>query len=166
MKADRELVHFHNALWASALSGVSGTALFWWWDQLDRMNHYHHFRPLALFLSDIPFTTAGLRRAGATVSDARLRAIGLEGRDRGYYWIFDTRAAWASHGLRGEKPAEVRDADLRIEGLEPGRYRVEWWDTRGGTSTRGEALTRPAAGAARLRIPPFTGDLACKIIQQ
>ena len=34
MKSSREVVDFHNALWASALSGAATTALFWWWDRL------------------------------------------------------------------------------------------------------------------------------------
>ena len=59
MRQDRELVHFHNSLWASALSGAAGTALFWWWDQLDQQDAYRHYRPLASFLADLPSTTAG-----------------------------------------------------------------------------------------------------------
>ena len=69
MQDDTELVHFHNSLWASALSGSSGTVLFWWWDQLDRMDAYHHYRPLAAFLAGVPFTTAGLRETTATSSN-------------------------------------------------------------------------------------------------
>ena len=63
MKESLELSDFHNGLWASALSGASGTAMFWWWERLDQRNHYHHYRPLADFVADIPWTTAGLQSA-------------------------------------------------------------------------------------------------------
>jgi hypothetical protein len=63
MKQDAEGVHFHNCLWASAFAGGSGTALFWWWDQLDRQNAYNHYKPLAEFLSGISFV--GLKKVRA-----------------------------------------------------------------------------------------------------
>ena len=36
MERDTEGVHFHIALWALAFSGLSGTAMFWWWEPLDQ----------------------------------------------------------------------------------------------------------------------------------
>jgi hypothetical protein len=162
MKADAELVHFHNSLWASALSGLSGTALFWWWDQLDRMNAYDHYRPLAAFLADVPFTTAGLETASATVSHPDVRVIGLEGDDGCYLWLFNREAAWASRGVHGVKPTEIRDATLEWSAPAPGAYRVEWWDTRQGKTIRQQQRS-PSGATIRLPVPAFARDIACKI---
>ena len=162
MKADAELVHFHNSLWASALSGLSGTALFWWWDQLDRMDAYAHYRPLATFLADVPFTTAGLRETSATVSNTQVRLIGLQGRDCACLWLFNADAAWATKGVRGTRPSEIRDLTIDIPGLASGTYQIEWWDTYQGTiisQSHRSTTTRPL----RLSVPAFTMDVACKI---
>ena len=162
MKADAELVHFHNALWASALSGLSGTAMFWWWDQLDRMDAYAHYRPLAAFLADVPFATAALKETSATVSHPKVRLIGLQGEDCAYLWLFNSDAAWATQGVRGVRPSEIRDATVEIPGLAPGKYHVEWWDTYEATITR--ERDRPnTAGTLWLPVPPFAKDVACKI---
>ncbi|MBN1441324.1 MAG: DUF5060 domain-containing protein [Planctomycetes bacterium] len=166
MKRDQKLVHFHNALWASALSGLSGTALFWWWDQLDRMDHYHHYRPLADFLRDVPWTTAGLERAAVKSADPQILAIGLRGRDRAYIWIFDRRAAWASHGLRGERPPDVSGAAIEVDGLPSGRFRLEWWDTRDGRIAARSTVSIDASTPARLDAPPFTADIACRLLPE
>jgi len=74
MKQDREGVHFHNCLWASAFSGVSGTAMFWWWEQLDLQDAYRHYKPLATFLANV--APAGLQQTAATTSEPRLRILG------------------------------------------------------------------------------------------
>ena len=162
MKADAELVHFHNALWASALSGLSGTAMFWWWDQLDRMDAYQQYRPLARFLADVPWTTAGLTDVSATVSDSRVRVIGLEGRDRGYLWLFNSDSAWATKGVQGVRPGDIRDATVELRGLASGTYHIEWWDTQQGT-TINESNRSTTSGVLRLAIPAFNRDVACRI---
>ena len=64
MKQDANLVHFHNALWSSALSGASGTALFWWWELLDPMDAYPHYAPLSKFMADVPLDS-GLEATSA-----------------------------------------------------------------------------------------------------
>lgn len=44
-------LHWHNGMWASLMSGGMGTACVWWWDNyIDRLNLWHHFRPLADFV--------------------------------------------------------------------------------------------------------------------
>jgi hypothetical protein len=162
MKADTELVHFHNSLWASALSGLSGTAMFWWWDQLDRMNAYDRYRPLATFLADVPWTTAGLKDVSATVSDSRVSTIGLKGRDCAYLWLFNSDSAWATTGVRGVSPSNIRDATIEIPELAPGTYHVEWWDTRHG-KILSQSNPSTQSGTLRLSVPAFSSDIACKI---
>jgi hypothetical protein len=44
-------LHWHNGMWASLMSGGMGTACVWWWDNyIDRLNLWHHFRPVADFV--------------------------------------------------------------------------------------------------------------------
>jgi len=165
MKQDSRLIHFHNCLWASALSGASGTAQFWWWDRLDQQDAYRHYRPLAAFVSDIPFTRGGLRAMSAKTIDAPVRAIGLQGKREAYLWFQHRQANWWKTVVEKADPSVVRGAHLEIRGLEPGEYRVLWWDTNEGKAVR-EDRVRISETSARLAIPDFSRDIACKIRAQ
>lgn len=160
MKRDNEGVHFHNCLWASAFAGSSGTAMFWWWDQLDRQNAYHHYQPLATFLADVSFV--GLQPINATISNGQLRAIGYQGHDRAYVWLSDKDAIWWNLVVDKQQPAEISRATIEIRGLEPGDYHVEWWHTFEGKTIRKERASL-AEGSLRIFVPPFSRDIACKI---
>ena len=161
MKQDKDLVHFHNSLWASAMSGACGTAMFWWWEMLDPMDAYQHYRPLSEFLRDVPFTTAGLKNTGATAGNP-LRVLGLQGKDSAWLWLSDPQATWWNIVVEKKTPPEVRGAALEVPGLAPGSYRVTWWDTRRGKTVK-EEKSSAAKGTLRLRVPAFSRDIACKI---
>jgi hypothetical protein len=172
VKQDQELVHFHNALWASSLSGLSGTAMFWWWESLDAQDGYRHYRPLSKFLADVPFTTAGLRPISATLAEGGVRIVegnvrmaGMKGNDRAYLWLFNPQATWWNLVVEKATPSEIRAATVEIEGLPAGRYRVEWWDTYQGTVLRSETVAVSQA-VLRLTAPAFSRDIACKIVPQ
>jgi len=165
MEKDKPLLHFHNALWASALSGSSGTVLFWWWDQLDRMDGYHHYRPLAAFLADVPFTTAGLRPSGAVVSDGRARLVGLQSPQHAYLWLVNPQATFMGQAAGGPAPSELGGLAVEIEGLKPGPYVVQWWHTDEQKPFKQDRLPC-ASGALRLAIPPFAADIACKVLPE
>jgi len=165
MKADSDLVHFHNALWASALSGLSGTAMFWWWEQLDQMDAYRHYRPLADFVADIPFTTAGLAAAAARVSDPRVQLVGLQREGCFYGWLLNTAATWTSIEAGRGPTEDISGATLTVRGLAPGACRVEWWDTHTGKVTSSADVT-VGADPCELLVPPFRADIACKMVRR
>ncbi|MGQ9573971.1 MAG: DUF5060 domain-containing protein [Thermoguttaceae bacterium] len=163
MKQDRQQVHFHNCLWASALSGACGTTQFWWWEQLDLQDAYHHYRPLAAFVADIPFTTAGLKGLSASVSSQSVRPVGLQAADRAYVWLFDREATWWNQVVQKNTPPEIRGATLEIQGLHDGPYRIAWWDTYAGKPL-GEQPAHASGARLRVEIPAFSRDIACKIL--
>jgi hypothetical protein len=164
MNRDAKLSHFHNSLWASALSGLAGTALFWWWETLDRMNAYEHYRPLAAFLKGIPLNRGDWRDLRASVSDPRVRAVGLQARERVDLWLFNSEASWYRTLVEGAKPNRVRGARVVVEGLVPGTYRVQWWHTYEGRVV-GEEQVATADGRLRLRAPDFSTDIACRAVR-
>ncbi len=160
MKQDAAAVHFRSSLWASAFSGASGTAMFWWWDQLDRQNAYHHYRPLAEFLKDVSFSA--LADIRAKPSDARIRVLGYQGPDRAFLWLSSAEATWHNIVMEKKQPPEIEDAEIEIAGLEAGRYRIRWWDTwKGRTIAERQMILKE--GPLRVSAPPFAGDIACKI---
>jgi len=161
MKQDREGVHLHNALWASAFAGPSGTAMFWWWEQLDQQDAYRHYRPLAAYLRDISFE--GLRATAASASDERLRVLGYQGTDRAYLWLSSRDATWWNIVVARQSPQEVEGATLEIPGLAPGEYAVQWWDTGQGICVETHDV-RHDQGRLSVAVPPVRSDIACKIM--
>jgi hypothetical protein len=160
MKQDRDGVHFHNCLWASALAGSSGTAMFWWWELLDQQDDYRHYKPLATFLAG--FSPAGLQRTTATTSDPRLRILGQQANDRAYLWIANRQATWWSLVVDKRQPESINAVTVTVEGLAPGSYAVLWWDTQEGKPVSSQTVAADR-GRLVLSVPPFTRDLACKI---
>jgi hypothetical protein len=164
MQRSPEVADFHNGIWASALSGTSGTAMFWWWDRLHPRDHYAHYRPLADFLAGISWTTANLQPARASVratgTPSEIVPVGLAAHDRAYLWLFDTAASWKN--IAQTVPTPVRKADLVVEGLDDDLYRVRWWHTREGRTLE-ETSLRSEAGRLRLSVPDFERDIACRI---
>jgi len=162
MKQDKEGVHFHTSIWASAFAGTSGTAMFWWWELLDQQDAYRHYQPLSVFLADVCF--AGLRQTNAAASGERLRVLGYQGDDCAYIWISDNQATWWKRIVENRQPTPVADAVIEIRGLRPGKYRLEWWDTYEGRTIRIQQVTCTDAHL-RISIPSFSRDIVCKIRQ-
>jgi hypothetical protein len=160
MNQDTDGVHFHNCLWASAFAGSSGTAMFWWWDQLDRHDAYRHYRPLSAYLEDV--SLAGLRTANVAASSDRFRVLGYQGDDRAYLWLVDTRAHWWDLVVEGRTPESLSGANVEIAGLHAGRYAVTWWDTHAGAVLKTDEST-VRRSLLTLAIPTFSRDIACKI---
>jgi hypothetical protein len=162
LKQSPELVDAHNALWASALSGASGTALFWWWERLDERNVYPFYRPVSAFVADVPWTSGEVQPAGVGASDNRVRVVGLRARDRAWLWLFHRAASWKGTVTEKRPPAELSDVTCELSELLDGAYRVEWWDTRAGEILKTDR-TESHGGVLRLIAPAFTRDLAVKI---
>ena len=160
MKQDSAAVHFHNSLWASAFAGNSGTAMFWWWDQLDRQDAYGHYQPLAAFLADVSF--AGLRQLQATISNPQLRLLGYQGSDCAYIWVSNSQATWWNLVIDKKEPTQIRGVTIEVRDLRPGSYRVRWWHTYEGKIICEERVPL-TNGVLRVSVPPFSRDIACKI---
>jgi hypothetical protein len=162
MKQSRDLADAHNALWASALSGASGTALFWWWERLDERNVYPRYRPVSAFVADVPWTSGELKPVILGVEDQRLRVMGLQARDRAWLWLFHRAASWRATVTEQRSPPELSEVALDLRELAEGGYQVEWWDTRTGEVLKTD-LRESRGRVMRLHAPAFSRDVAAKV---
>ena len=160
MKQSAELVDFHNALWASALSGASGTAMYWWWERLDQRNAYPIYRPLSRFVADVPWTSGELKAEIALSAEDRVRVLSLRARSKAWLWFFNRAASWAQAVVASRSPAKVEAVTLDLQMPKPAPYRVEWWDTDSGQLLREDRLS---GQVIHLCAPAFTRDVACKV---
>jgi hypothetical protein len=138
MRSSKETVEFHNAMWASALSGASGTCMFWWWERLDKNDAYPHYRPLSAFLADIPWTAAGLRTSAASVAKGMRGSSACTAASGGHSWLFNPQAAWRSVVI-DKTTRDDRDAPWSRSRISNRPYRM-WW-------------TRPRQGDPQGRSP-------------
>jgi hypothetical protein len=161
MKQDPDGVHFHNCLWASVFAGSSGTAMFWWWELLDQQDAYRHYKPLAAFMANV--SLVGLRPAAATTSEPRMRILGHQANDRAYLWLVNRQATWWNEVVEKRRPQPIDAATVTVEGFNPGNYVVLWWDTHEGAPISRQTVASDG-GRLQLTVPPFTRDLACKIL--
>ena len=161
MRQDEGLVHFHNMLWASAMSGLSGTGMFWWWEQLDRQDAYRHYRPLADFMEEVPLIENDMGPASVSAPDS-VHAVGFQGGDSACLWIINRGATWWASIAQNKEPERLRGVEVTVKGLPAGSYSVEWCDP-GGSGTLKREVVRGAGGPLALAVPPVTRDIACRI---
>jgi hypothetical protein len=160
MKRDTEGVHFHNCLWASAFSGVSGTAMFWWWEHLDQQDAYRHYKPLSAFLANLP--PHRLEPTTAAGSDPRIRLLGYQSDNRAALWLVHRDATWWNLVVEQRDPDPIDSAVVTVAGLTPGSYTVLWWDTWEGDPIRRDTIVLKGE-VLEISAPPFTRDVACRI---
>lgn len=68
---DNDGIHLHNTKWASLMSGSTGTAMTWWWDNyVDPRNLYYHFKALSKFAEEVPFLEKNMAVADVSTSGA------------------------------------------------------------------------------------------------
>jgi hypothetical protein len=167
MKADQQAVHVHNALWASALSGVSGTVMFWWWEQLDLLGAYPHYGPVSQFAATISWEDRALAPFEAELADGRIRLVGLKTPRAAWCWLINREATWVGSLLQGKSPQPVSAGKFVIEGLNAGTYHVEWMDPWDGSWLRDQVGKTTTVGTRlSVQYPRFVRDLACRVIQE
>ncbi len=161
MRADAAYVHLHNALWASALSGLSGTVMAWWWEDIDARDAYGRYRAVSGFARRVPWL-GGLKAAQVQTGGSRWRAVGLATDSAAYVWIQDAHTVRVARTPRGEVQDVSVGVSVTVAGLKPGRHRVEWVNTVTGEAI-GDDTAATANGLLRVTAPAFKGDIACAI---
>ena len=152
-----------STLWTSYMLPLPSSATPWWWVFIDRKNLYGHFTPLAAFAEGEDRRGKGYAQAPAIAEDKGgrrdLRAYCLRNDSRGFCWVYEPSYFNRPTGGSDGKP---QPAVVRLPGLPDGRYTIEVWDTRRGIAT--ETFQADATGdALAFTLPPFVGDIACKL---
>lgn len=63
---DTEGRHLHESIWAGALSLAAGTPMTWWWDNyVEPRGLFHHYLPLAKFVSGVDWGERKFRQVDA-----------------------------------------------------------------------------------------------------
>ena len=161
-KLDTTGVSLHTGIWSAVMSGGCGTAMLWYWDsQVDPWNLYHHFKPLAEFTHDVPWTTSGFMPEEPVCSDG-LKSYMLEGPSLRLLWIYNTEYTWWNV-IHGKKINPVKGGQVTVDRMGQNSVCVvEWWDTYKGNVIRTENI-QSVNGQIILNVPVLENDIAAKI---
>jgi hypothetical protein len=158
--------YLHIGLWSTYMMPFGASGMPWWWDFIDDRNLYHLFTPLTRFAEGEDRRNRGLEMTdGVAEHDPGRRVEGLSvlalrNNHEGYFWVYE-EGLERSEGDALFEPYPREGTGLRIGGLRPGRYQVEFWDTWEG-GKRSELTAEVKDGTLRAPIPTFTSDIAGK----
>ncbi len=163
---------FHDAIWASSLCGAAGTGMHWHWNTyIDKYDLYTHYLPLSTFLRGVDFPSQQWKRVNITRPSlpVTLNVYGLAAPDRALIWIHDPLAFRVVKDQPQKGPSQT-EASLNVEGLEPGSYTVEFFNTTTGKvvgkDTQPVKPLRHFGYGIELKPPEFWGDIAVRVIRQ
>lgn len=154
----------HTAMWANAMTPSPGAPMSWWFDIIDRRNLYGEFLSLSRFMAHedrrgLELRTVELKPLSGSSAE-QVEALALIGKRMARLWIYDR----ASTTLlpRPELAQTHAGIVLAVPGLDRGRYRLGFWDTREGRET---SVTHADChqGVLRFTAADFAIDCAIKI---
>jgi len=156
--------YFRHMQWAHVASGAAGGGMRW----PNRRPHVltHGMRraqhALSRFLPLIDWPT--FRRVNlnheAEASDRRVAIFACGDRRQAVAWLL--RRDTIRRDGRLDRDAAPIGADIRIPGLQSGRYRATFWDTDTGAAT-GSGTAEACDGAVAITVPPFSRDVAIAV---
>jgi len=154
-------VNFHNAIWASSLSGDGGAALIWWWDNyIHPKNLYSQLTGLRRFVDEVPWAEPGWKQLTCTSSLPQVRVCAMANPGVCIAWVQNSNHNWKN--VYEKNPiTSLKDIQVKLGEVSPGNYAVEWWDTDTGTIIRREDLKVEGDGLV-LTIPDLATDVALR----
>ncbi len=162
------LADIHTGLWGSLFSRLSGTPFLWWHDFVHLGKHYDHYRAFSRYLAGIDlrkgplsFPTPAL--SGTPQQGRTCEAMGLMQPASFYAWIFD-RAVMQEYPEGPISLPEISGLSITVPaGLEPGGYRLRWYDPSSGDVISEKSVMVAAEAPLQLEMPKFRLDLAMKL---
>ncbi len=176
---NRDLMQFHNGIWAQPFLGYAGTAMYWWWDNLvEPQNLWTHYKGFADFMiaEDLskmtPFRPKLVNTLNAT-------ALGLGGVGRTLVWVrssgFETDTAKKaysdalSEGKAGPDwkyvPPILYKLEVTIPNVPAGTYQIQFYAPQKNLWLE-KRTVHITGGDLKVVLPNFDKDLAFKVLWQ
>lgn len=124
-----EEVGIHNSIWASALSGATGTTEWWWWDEIDEDDLYHHYNDLGIFIENIPWLEC--KTLDLVTGYPEILATGLGTSDKAWIWVHNTNHNWDNAKYK-RHIRELTDVKIVLNDFPAGDYEISEFNTYSG----------------------------------
>ncbi|MFP4380655.1 MAG: DUF5060 domain-containing protein [Candidatus Sumerlaeia bacterium] len=170
-----ELQHnLHSGLWASSVMPFCGPALFWWWPYVHEKGEYYQYKGIVRFHEgedyrgrDFQLTYVRIpRQEDSDPGMEPLGALGMQNDHEARLWFYDTRMYRTGNRREPMVPVArpIPAGTASLDGLKPGKYRVQFWDTWKGRPMEAHTFTiQHKGGPFEIQVPGFEKDIACKI---
>jgi hypothetical protein len=146
-----------QGIWGGALGGSVGTAMLWWWENIDNANDYWLYSALGTILN-----RTGWGRGSWTnivfPSGQPLTAIGQRGTRDSLIYVVTAGAIFPAGATNAALPMQTGQT-LILTNWPAGRYHAEWYDPATGALV-GNSQAATTNGALRLPLPGYSVDLA------
>ena len=153
----------HDALWATVMTGDSGGALTWWWDNyLEPLDLWHVYIGISKFVAPIDFAHRNFRPIPLHAEG--LTVLGLQDARKGetIFWLHDPNSTWKADA-DNVKPKTWSNTKVAVPASR--RFGVEVWDTRTGKVISHDVATA-RNGMASVSIPEFQRDIAVRVLSK
>jgi len=159
-------IWYHNLLWSQLSSRPIYAPNYWWSQHLEQIDRRSISRAFGLFISDLDLNRGGYVDIDASISNAGLRVLGQRNlnNDRAHLWVQNSLHTWRNV-MQVDNPQQVTSQNgmITLKMNPKTRYRIEWWNTTGGTVVRTDELQSDSAGNLTFEINHLVSDLAIKI---
>ncbi len=148
----------HVALWEGFVGGFAATPCLWWFPLVEEMKLYNEYKAVANFAKGE--ARKGLKRTKGDATDG-LRCSELRSSDKILAWIFDPEYFFENNRLYF--PGKRKEgATYTLQGLNPGKYSVEFWNCQAGEAIHTATVT-VSGETMNLLLPSFRRDIALKV---
>jgi cellulose synthase/poly-beta-1,6-N-acetylglucosamine synthase-like glycosyltransferase len=184
----------HDGPWMGWMLPLSGAPMPWWWNLAFHYRLEDRHRRFADFIAGEDLRRVAWRHTTLPVVDAaKLAALARLSPERGFIWVYAPEVSnfnikekqyWGKMkaGERvyaqnagtfsalakdpGDLFAPVVGATLRLDGLQTGEWRAEFWDTWSDAVADSIAFTVAVDGTATLPLPRLVRDCAVKLVRK
>ncbi|MCD6393433.1 MAG: hypothetical protein J7M40_07990, partial [Planctomycetes bacterium] len=150
----------------------AGTAMTWWWDSyVHPRDLYHVFGAFSRWIEGFDFIEQNPQpiqasfewKAGTPPARPPLRASGVIGKDRGLVWVQNPNHIWSNAKRANYKTLAVKDAVVVLNGIQPGRWTIEYFDSHTGKVIKNITKIVGADGRCVIDLPETVWDAAFRL---
>ena len=146
-----------QGIWGGALGGSVGTAMLWWWENIDNANDYWLYSSLGTILN-----RTGWGRGSWTnivfPGGQPLTAIGQRGARESLIYLVAAGAIYPTGATNATLPLQ-HGRTLVLTNWPAGSHFAEWYDPASGALV-GHSRSTTTNGGLTLSLPDYTVDLA------
>ncbi|KPK42410.1 MAG: hypothetical protein AMJ78_02640 [Omnitrophica WOR_2 bacterium SM23_29] len=164
---DPEGTNIHAAMWSQFVVPSAGNSMPWWWDSyIHPKKLYYHWKALAEFAKGEDRRSKNYRfdiaKVMAEINGYKtpIYAQGLINPQEALLWIYDLKST--KYEPQRPEPPLINEVLIRVDGMDEGKYIIEFWDTYRG-EVIGSKEIKSQNNGLEFKPPSFKKDLALKI---
>ena len=155
---DPYLRGFRQGLWGGALGGSVGTAMSWWWENIQSDNVYPVYTALGAILTWTDWGQGVWTNVSFRTSKSSPVAIGLRGARESLLYVVAPGVAWPASATNASLPLQAGQS-VTLTNWPAGSYYAAWYDPATGAYV-GRTQAAMTNNSLNLPLPGFREDLA------